>query len=552
MNPSTRDSCGTDANDLERAPLVEHQYLSPLESIKLACWPFSILKTVVLILSFLILILFWVVDVTGECPPVSRMMGVALITALWWVTQIAPLHISAMIPPILLPIMGVASSSEQAASFWNNTSFLFLGGFLFSLALQQSRLHKRIALMVMCPLVRFGGIGLMIGFMLTNFLLSMWMSNTASTLTMMPIAEVSLASLTQHCGEETAEKMRLPLLLGLCYSGTIGGMATLVGTPPNLIYADQLMVLFPEAPPVRFVDWLGYGLPYSFALLWFLIGWFIIKFLRTKTQVGRQMKTALTEELDKLGPMSYEEKVVAVTFAVLMIGWLFRSDNGPIKGWSNLLSHPSYVGDGTWAMICTVPLFLIPSTKIEAKSSKNKAILDWDDIKASFPFDIILLFGGGFALADGFSRSGLTAWIGTRLSSLSEVPLFFLVMIICTVTASLSEVLSNMATAIVLLPLVGALAVSVEVDPRLFMLTVCFASSFAFMLPMATGPNMVTYATGKVKVHEMALSGFVLNIMGIVLWTVAAFTFVPPSAGYKINEMPYWANARAPFVCPSR
>jgi sodium-dependent dicarboxylate transporter 2/3/5 len=329
------------------------------------------------------------------------------------------------------------------------------------------------------------------------------------------------------------------LLLGVAYSASIGGIATLVGTPPNLSFARIFQIMFPEAPDVSFASWFIFAFPITF--IFFMVVWIYLYLLfKPKSKDWRDIdKDTFKEQYKLLGKGSYEQKTVFLVFIGLAFLWLFRSDiiisNLVIPGWSRLFNHPEYINDGTVAILASVLLFIIPS-----KNHKGERIMDWKSAKG-IPWNIVLLFGGGFALASGFKESGLSVWFGHQLSFVGEYHPFLIIMVICFVMTFLTELTSNTATTEMLLPILAGLSVSVEVNPLIFMLPATLSGSMAFMLPVATPPNAIVFGSGRLKVMDMARNGLILNLLGVLV--ISLVTWFIGTAIFNIDPMvlPSWA-----------
>lgn len=464
----------------------------------------------------LLLILF--VDLDPGRPIITYTAALALLMALWWISEAVPLAVTALIPVALFPLFGIMNGKAVASQYFNHVIFLFLGGFLLALAMERWNLHKRIALFI---LLRFSQkpAFIMLGFMVATAFLSMWISNTATAMMMVPIALSVILSLEERNGR-TREVARysIGLLLGIAYSASIGGIATLVGTPPNLSFARIYSISFPEAAEVGFAPWFFFALPLS--IIFLILCWLILLILWGRKVPGSD-KTSLREDYRKLGPMTSEERKVLIMFISLALLWLFRADiemgSFRIPGWGRLFNEPSYINDGVVATFFGILLFVIP-----AKGGER--LMDWDTAK-SIPWGIILLFGGGFALASGFMESGLSFWIGGELAGLSSLPDWGIVAAISGSITFLTELTSNTATAEMILPVLAALSTAIDVHPLLLMIPATIASSFAFMMPVATPPNAIIFGTQRIKVIDMVKTGLILNLIGIVLVTISIFLF---------------------------
>jgi len=461
---------------------------------------------------FLFLLVWFFFDLSPGHPEVTRMFAVAVLMAVWWVTEAVPLAVTALLPVVLFPLMGIMNGKAVSSTYFNHIIFLFLGGFMVALAMEKWNLHKRIALRIMM-LVGVGPGRILLGFMIASAFLSMWISNTATTMMMLPIALSIVLELEETAGSEDTSRYSIAVFLGIAYAASIGGMATLVGTPPNLVLVKQLNILFPDAPEISFTEWMILGLPVSLTML--AIAWTLLYFMYRpkKRWEGLSVKT-FRREYEKLSVWSYEEKVVVVLFIALALLWLTRAGINlggvVIPGWSKLFGHPEYINDGTVAVAIAVILFLIPS-----RSRPGDRILDWGTANR-LPWNMILLFGGGFALAKGFEVSGLSVWFGESLKFMGQFGEVVILLTIITMMSFLTELTSNTASTQMLLPVFAGLAVSIGMNPLLIMVPVTMAASLAFMLPTATPPNAIVFGSGRIRIRTMIRTGFWLNMAGVL------------------------------------
>jgi sodium-dependent dicarboxylate transporter 2/3/5 len=487
-------------------------------------------------LIFIILVFFS--DLEPGKPEVTYTLAIAILMAIWWITEIIPLAVTSLLPVILFPLLGVMDGKDVSATYFNHVIFLFIGGFLVALAMQRWDLHKRIAL----KLLIFAGASpgrILLGFMLATAFLSMWISNTATAMMMIPILVSVISKLEESLDKQSISKYSIGLLLGVAYSASVGGIATLVGTPPNLSFARIFQIMFPEAPEVSFANWFLFAAPVS--VIFFIIIWvYLMLLFKPKKGVWiNNGKEVFKKQYHDLGPLSYEERFVFIDFILLAILWLSRSDlqfgNLIIPGWSNLFSNPEYINDGTVAILMSVLLFFIPS-----KNEKGTKLMNWETA-AKIPWNIVLLFGGGFALANGFKESGLSIWFGEQLSWVVNYHPIVIIFIIAITMTFLTELTSNTATTEMLLPILAGLSVSTNMHPLLFMLPATLSASMAFMLPVATPPNAIIFGSGKIRVAHMARAGLWLNLIGAVLVTLATYYYSRMIFGFDIFNMPAWA-----------
>jgi len=488
---------------------------------------------------FLILVLFpGLLD--AEKPVVAYTAGIAVLMAVWWMTEVIPLAVTALLPVALFPLLGIMNGKAVAGTYFNHLIFLFIGGFLIALAMEKWHLHRRIALRLLLW-IGLSPARILLGFMLTSAFLSMWISNTATTMMMVPILLSIIAKMEEVNPSKTTKNMEKGLLLGIAYAASIGGIATLIGTPPNLSFVRIFKIYFPEAPDISFAQWMVFALPLSIILLsityLYLYGIFF-KGKKASFQIGKDI---IQNEYRLLGKMSYEEKWVLVLFVGLALLWLFRRPihlgNIYIPGWSELFSHPQWITDGNVAVLIGVLLFLIPAKNRE----KSAFLMDWHTAER-IPWGIILLFGGGFALASGFKESGLSAFIGNELTGLQNFhPILILLLIIITITF-LTELTSNTATVETFLPILASMSKAVLVNPLFLMIPATIAASFAFMLPVATPPNAVVFGSKKLQIADMVKTGFWLNLAGIALLTLVAYFYMTWVFGIDLHHLPDWVQ----------
>jgi sodium-dependent dicarboxylate transporter 2/3/5 len=448
-------------------------------------------------------------------PAAWSVAAVAALMAIWWITEALPLAATALLPIILFPVLGVMSTATTTTSYANHMIFLFMGGFLIAMALQKWNLHKRIALHTI-QLVGVSPSRIVLGFMVATAFLSMWISNTASAMMILPIALAVISKLALKNSPVVDAQGKTPafgtaLMLGIAYSASIGGVATLIGTPPNAILGGVLENMYQQR--ISFAAWMGFGVPLS--LLMLAIAWFYLT--RIAYPVVDQTITETTDiirkELTALGPMSRQEICVAAVFATVAIGWIIRG----------LIDIPGMVdvSDASIAIAGALALFLIPSD-----FRKKEFLLDWQTA-VKLPWDILILFGGGFALAKGFSDSGLTQWVVTQLSILHGTNQLVLVLVVTLVVIFLTEVTSNTATATLILPIMGALAEAVDVQPMSLMVPAAVAASYAFMLPVATPPNAIVFSSRCITVPQMVRAGLWMNLLASIVITAFAVLLLP-------------------------
>lgn len=455
----------------------------------------------------------------GETESVRRMAAVAIMMSVFWITEAIPLAATALLPLVLFPLLGIASSKAAASQYMNSTIFLLTGGFMIALAMQHWQLHKRIALSV---LVLCGGHPqlLTLGFVFATAALSMWISNTATTLVMLPIALAIIARCENTMTVAQAHQFSVGLLLSIAYSASIGGMMTLVGTAPNLVFAR----FYENATGagISFAEWMIIAVPIGSLMLLALL--FIISglYLRKLPQ-SDNLRQVVLEEKTQLGRMRFEEKAVLIVFMITALLWVTRKGlrigELTLKGWGDFLSFGNLIDDGTVAVGMAALLFFIPA---RTESGDRTALLD-EKVFMELPWSVVLLFGGGFALAYGFSESGLSAYLALQLQGLKSVPLALIIASVTLGMSFLTELTSNTATTQLVMPILLSTAKVIEVSPIWLMLPTTLAASCAFMFPVATPPNAIVFGSRKVKVLEMVKIGFSLNLIAVLLISVVCY-----------------------------
>lgn len=427
--------------------------------------------------------------------------GLFALMAVWWATEAVPMAVTSLLPLAVLPLIGGMPLKDIAAPYADPVVMLLLGGFIVALAIEKWSLHRRIALNVL----RVSGARLKLlvaGVMLTTALLSMWISNTATSLMMAPIVlSVALAA-------GGGPRLAVALLLGVCYAASIGGLGTPVGTPTNLIAMGWLSEN--AGIEIGFSEWMGIGVPMIALMLpaaWLILTWG----LKSSPDQAKAASESIRVQHGTLGRISRAEARVAIVFGLIAGAWILREQ---------LIKVPALAGlsDMGIAMLGAVVMFLVPHGDTGPKSAgRGRALLDWDDGK-NIPWDVVLLFGGGLSMAAAIQASGLAGWLGTSLAGFATLPPVLLILIIVTIVVFLSEIMSNVAAMTTFLPVLGALAEATGLDIRSLVIPCCVAASCGFMLPIATGPNAVVFATRKLTVRDMARAGLALNLtcIGII------------------------------------
>lgn len=476
-------------------------------------------------------------DLDPENKKVTYTLAIALLMAIWWITEAIPLAVTALLPVALFPLFGVVDGKTISSMYFNHLIFLFIGGFLMAFAMERWNLHRRIALRILLLFGISPG-RILLGFMLATSFLSMWMSNTATAMMMVPIALSIILKLEESLGKKKLGTYSIGLLLGIAYSASIGGIATLVGTPPNLSFARIVSIIFPEMTEISFADWFIYAIPVT--ILLFIAAWLLLYFMyRPKHSWDNIQLNDFKKEYTALGKPKIEEKIVLFLFLVLAFLWIFRTgfniQSVSIPGWSTLFKTPSYINDGTVAITIALLLFIIPS-----KSKKGERIMNWETANR-IPWNIVLLFGGGFALAQGFVDSGLSIWFGEQLAGFANVDPIYLTLANVTMMSFITELTSNVATTEMILPILAGLATVIEINPLLLMIPATLAASLAFMLPVATPPNAIVFGTNRIKVKDMVKTGILLNITGIIIATLVMYFWGTVVFEIDISVFPEWA-----------
>ncbi len=471
-------------------------------------------RKVGLILGLLFLVLPMVVSPpSGMSLMAWQTTGIALLLAAWWATEVLPIPITSLLPLLLFPAFGVMTMAESSAPYARPTIFLLLGGFIIATALARWNLHRRLALNI---LVRVGDnpTALIGGFMAATAIMSMWISNTASTIMMIPIA-LSLASEVVRDQNKQHQGFVLCLVLGIAYAASIGGLGTPIGTPPNLFVVSFMRENYDIE--ISFLTWMTFGIPtviIMVPLAWYVLTRWAYPFNLSDAPVAQDM---LRQELRDMGPMTVAQKRVATVFLLVAASWILRV---PIQKNLEILL---WVNDAMIAVGGAALLFIVPSG---CGQDKGSALLDWDTANR-IPWGVLLLFGGGLSLAAGVKTSGLAVWLGTAMAALGTMPLILMVLSLVALVVFLTELTSNTATVATLLPVLAALSASTGIDPMMLFAPVALSASCAFMLPVATAPNAVIYSTGKVTIPQMANAGFRLNLVAIVVVTSLSYALVP-------------------------
>lgn len=509
-------SSNVDSSNLNKKPEKPKRAYSTAQLIGLVLGPLAF----ILILSF-----FRPADLSSE--------GLAILAstvwiAIWWITEALPIPVTSLLPIILFPLTGGMEVGPTTSAYGSDTIFLFMGGFMLALALEKWGVHRRIAIGIV-KVIGTNTDRIILGFMVATGFLSMWISNTAAAMMMVPMGlaityQVADALKNDPRVDTTPDNFGFgkSLMLAIAYSASLGGIATLIGTPPNALLAGAVKEMY--GVELSFFDWMLIGVP--FAWIFIFIAWFYLVKIAYPMHVKEFPggRAVIEEESRKLGSASYEEKAVLFVFILTAFAWITRTFfiEKIIDG----------VTDGIIAIIAAVILFVIP-----AKNKPGERLLDWHTA-AKLPWGILLLFGGGLAIAAGFTASGLSVWIGERLSVLDGVSLLLVILSVAILVNILTEVTSNTATASMMIPIMAGLALALNVHPYALLLASTISASTAFMLPVATPPNAVVFGSGYLRIPDMVKKGFVLNCLGIILLTVLIYFLVPIAWGIDLSVYP--------------
>lgn len=460
----------------------------------------------------------------GMKPEALRALGVALLMATWWITECIPIYATAFVPIALFPLLGILDANTTTENYGHNYVLMLLGGFFLAKSIELSGLHKRVALYIISKLGTSRK-RIILSFMIATAFLSMWIANVAVVLLMLPIALAIVDKEEEN--EDRNPKFGLALMLAIAYAASVGGTGSLIGTPPNMVFAGVFAKTFPEYPEIDFLQWMKLGTPIVLIILP-IIWIYVTKYFKIHGHFAGS-KIIVQQEIKAMGKLSTMEKRVFVVFVFTALGWIFRRDieleNFIIPGWSSLLGIKDYVHDSTVAIITALLLFSIPSGK--TKSSQPKRLLDWDSA-SKVPWGVVMIVGGGYAIADSFNHTGLAEYLGSQMSFISTYPMLLILIIVIFIMIFITEINSNTATANIFLPVLAAMAVAGNINPILLMVPATFACSFSFMLPSGTGTNAVIFGSNRVTIPEMAKCGFGLNLLCVILLTMLMYMYVLP------------------------
>ena len=524
-------------------------------------------------LGLVLFLLVFVIPTSEESgaidPRAKTVAAITLLCAVWWITQPIPIPGTSLIPLVLFPALGVLPAIETAKAYSHDLIMLMMGGFFLSQAIQKCALHRRIALRIIAALGRRPEM-IILGFMIATGVISMWVSNTTTCLMMLPIALAVLSKVGEAGARDGVSPAAFgtALMLGIAYAASVGGIGTPIGTPANVIFLQQLPEYFPGAKGmITFPKWMAYTLPLVVVLIPLI--WLLLTRVLCRMPPGLTLGEpgVLQDEMRRLGPMSKAERRVLVLFAVTACLWIFRADiqivspevttrDGGEETVSKGLKIPGivtilcrwkllpeevaakrFIGDGTIAIFMAVLFFLVSSG-----GPKGERLLDWESA-SKIPWGLLLLFGGGLAIAQEFQATGLAEWVGGRLQFFKQMPLPLMIGAVCLMMTFLTEVTSNTVITVVMMPVLASLARGIDVNPILLMMPAAISASFAFMLPVATGPNAVVFSSGHVSIARMAKTGFILNLIGVIVVIAYVYLVLVQGLGMETG-MPDWAQDR--------
>lgn len=479
-------------------------------------------KYVGIFLGPALFLLMWLLpSPAGMTPGAVKVAAVTLWMIVWWISEAVPIAVTALLPLALFPLTGFSSTAAAATGYSNHLIFLFLGGFFIALTLQKWNVHKRIAWAILVTLGTSSK-RILLGFMVSTGFISMWISNTATTMMMLPIAIAVISQIPNLLqgkvgdaeAQTTANNLGKAIMLGTAYSASMGGIGTIIGTPPNTVLAGALLKLYDIE--LGFAEWMIVGVPV--AIVGVFLGWLFLQSKFKLTNINIQgAKDIIREKQKELGPMSRSEKTVLTIFLLTAFFWITRK-------WLVAPYLPK-VNDSAIAMISAILMFVIPTEKKD-RATQGNFLLDWASA-IKLPWGIVLLFGGGFSLASAFSKSELSNWIGGGLEGLAGAPIILVLATVVLLVTFLTEITSNTASTTLLMPVMGALAVAIGAEPLLIMGVTAIAASCAFMFPVATPPNALVFSSGYLTIGDMAKTGIVMNIGSVIIVTLVGMTLIP-------------------------
>ncbi|OOG73663.1 DASS family sodium-coupled anion symporter [Algoriphagus sp. A40] len=473
--------------------------------------------------SFLFILFF--IDSPGLNPQAQAMLALTAWMAIWWISEALPIAVTAFLPLVFMPLLSILQIEDVSSNYMHPTVMLYMGGFLLATAIEKWGLHRRIALSII-HLIGTDLRMIVLGFIVATGFISMWISNSATALMMLPIG---LAVVNQvktqlaNSNELVSESFGKNIMLGIAYSASIGGLGTIIGTPTNLVFAGVIEELYDYK--LGFIQWMMFGVPLVIGLI--LICWFYLVNFGNKLPKNFSIpdgKSIIRNQLKSLGKITFEEKIVLIVFGLVCLAWI-------IRGFVLDQLIPG-IDDTIIVLIGVVLVFVLPS------STPGERILDWKTAER-IPWGVLILFGGGLALAEGFKVTGLADWIGSGFSMIEGLNFFLLLLIIVASVVFLSEVTSNVATAAMILPILASVALKFDLNPLGIMVGATIAASCAFMLPVGTPPNAVVFASGFLQIKDMVKSGFWLNVTSIILITLMVYFILPVIWGIELEAYPF-------------
>jgi sodium-dependent dicarboxylate transporter 2/3/5 len=446
-----------------------------------------------------------------------RTAAVAFLMAAWWMTEAIPIPATAIIPLVLFPALGILNAANASAPYANDLIFLFMGGFFIAVTMERWGLHRRIALGILAR-VGTGPSQLVLGFMLATAFLSMWISNTATAAMMLPIG-IAVGEMFKPQDQEGPYEFGISLMLGIAYAASIGGSATLIGTPPNAVLAGAASELLDRQ--IGFVEWMGVGVPVVAVML--PVTWVLLtRVLYRPGTLSGDAEAIIANERANIGRMSSGERVTAVVFTLTALAWVLRESKTfgsvTIPG---LADFSPLITDSTIAMAAALLLFILP-----VSWGRGQFALDWETAR-KIPWGVLVLFGGGLSLARAMDQSGLATWIGGSVGALEAVPAIVLIAFTALLVIFLTEMTSNTATATMAMPIMAGAGIGLGIEPLLLMAAAALAAAMAFMLPVATPPNAIVFASGYITIPQMAKAGFFLNILGVIVISLLGSVLIP-------------------------
>lgn len=478
---------------------------------------------------FLVIALFLPVP-AGMSIEARNAGAVAILMAIWWITEAIPVYATAFLPMALFPILGILPAGDTAINYGHDFVLMMISGFFLAKAIEAQNLHKRIALVLINALGTSRPV-ILLSIMIATAFLSMWIANVTAALLMLPIG-MALISKEESIGGKKGS-FGTALMLGIAYSASIGGTATLIGSPTNMIFSGVLAKMFPLAPSISFFAWFKIGFPLMIVFLP-IVWYYLVRFFKVRDSIPGS-KDLIINELSELGRMSPGEKRVLFIFIITSLGWIFREDividQFTIPGWSGLFGMEGFVHDSTVGMFAAMLLFMIPA-------GNNSRLLTWK-AAGQIPWGVGVIVGGGYAMASSFKVTGLAEWIGNQLAFISAYPTFIVLILVVGFILLFTEMNSNTATANIFLPVLASMAVAGNINPLLLMIPATFACSFVFIMPAGTGPNTVIFGSNHVTVPDMARAGIWLKLMSMFVLPVVLYFLIKIFMGLD-KTMPAW------------